>query len=330
VDRAITSRTQWIQLFEAIRDAGLVCRPCRISCPTLRKWWCRYQEEGIGGLRTRPPLRHRLPPAVVTDAIASEILALRVERRVGVTRLHDELLRFVRVRLSRRPIGRLLVRHALTQLAVSSRRQPTQRYSVAVPGECLPLDTCHVRPHGWQVTAIDDGSRVRVVGLNLRRFAAAATHCLEARVLEEFPAPVQRVQTDREGEFFGLQCQRARRRHAITFRPSRPRASHLNGKVERSQQTDSREFYATADLGSPTLADDVEQWQTFYKWMRPHTSLGGLTPMQALCARLDATPLRKQVRGAYRPEPFRERDYRLDQRVQRARRDMAGTMKRDE
>jgi transposase InsO family protein len=310
VDRGITSRTQWIQLCEATRDVGLVCRRCGISRLTLRKWWCRNPAGGIGGLRTRTLLRHRLSPAVFTDAVASEILALRVERRLGVTRLRDELLGLMRVRLSRRSIWRVLVRHALHQLADSSHRQPPQRYSRAVPGECLPLDTFHVRPHRWQFTAIDDGSRVRVVGLNSRRSAAAATRCWEARVLEEFPAPVPRVPTDRGGEFFGPQCQRALQRHALKFRPSHPRSPHLDGKVEGSQQMDWREFYATADLGSPTVADEFEQWPTFSNRMRPHSALCGLTPPQALCVRLDAT--RSASRSGSATAPSRSANGTID------------------
>ncbi|WP_435370220.1 helix-turn-helix domain-containing protein, partial [Acinetobacter indicus] len=30
--------------FRSIVDAGLVCRRCGISRPTLRKWWKRYSE----------------------------------------------------------------------------------------------------------------------------------------------------------------------------------------------------------------------------------------------------------------------------------------------
>ena len=38
--------------------------------------------------------------------------------------------------------------------------------------------------------------------------------------------------------------------YSIKFRPVKPASPHLNGKVERSQQTDLREFYATADLSN--------------------------------------------------------------------------------
>ena len=37
----------------SLGDAGLVCRRCGISRPTLREWWRRYQAEGIVGLEER-------------------------------------------------------------------------------------------------------------------------------------------------------------------------------------------------------------------------------------------------------------------------------------
>ena len=36
-------------------------------------------------------------------------------------------------------------------------------------------------------------------------------------------------------------------KYSIKFRPIKPRLPHSNGKVERSQQSDLREFYATVD-----------------------------------------------------------------------------------
>ena len=51
------TRLGWIKLYEEIGDAGVVCRRCGISRPTLRKWWRRYQAQGTAGLeeRTEPP-----------------------------------------------------------------------------------------------------------------------------------------------------------------------------------------------------------------------------------------------------------------------------------
>ena len=50
MNREIQQRLVWVKLFEETNDAGLVCRRCGISRPTLGKWWKRYSEQGIDGL----------------------------------------------------------------------------------------------------------------------------------------------------------------------------------------------------------------------------------------------------------------------------------------
>jgi transposase-like protein len=44
------ARLAWVELYAKTGDAGLVCRRCGISRPTLRKWWRRYQVDGEAGL----------------------------------------------------------------------------------------------------------------------------------------------------------------------------------------------------------------------------------------------------------------------------------------
>jgi len=50
---------------------------------------------------------------------------------------------------------------------------------------------------------------------------------------------------------------------SIKFRPIRPGAPHLNGKVERSQRTDFDEFYSIVDLNAPDLEDQLQERQHF-------------------------------------------------------------------
>jgi hypothetical protein len=38
----IKALLNWVTLYEEIGNAGLVCRRCGISRPTLKKWWKRY------------------------------------------------------------------------------------------------------------------------------------------------------------------------------------------------------------------------------------------------------------------------------------------------
>ena len=58
----------------------------------------------------------------------------------------------------------------------------------------------------------------------------------------------------------------------------------MNGKVERSQQTDKNEFWTLLDLSYKSLNINVLaiEWQNFYNKKRPHSSLKGKTPLQKL------------------------------------------------
>ena len=59
-------------------------------------------------------------------------------------------------------------------------------------------------------------------------------------MIEQFSFPIQRTQCDRRREFFAVKVQEKLMKYSIKFRPIKPRSPHLNGKVERSQQTDFR------------------------------------------------------------------------------------------
>ena len=68
---------------------------------------------------------------------------------------------------------------------------------------------------------------------------------------------------------------------AFKFRPVKPGSPHLNGKVEHSQQTDLREFYANTDLSNfETLKNQLKEWQFSYNYQHLHGSLKGKTPAQ--------------------------------------------------
>ncbi len=83
-------------------------------------------------------------------------------------------------------------------------------------------------------------------------------------VIEEMPFAIQRIQTDRGKEFFAYKVQELLIEWAIKFRPVKPASPHLNGKVERSQQTDLQEFYSVVDIKARDLEDQLQQWQHDY------------------------------------------------------------------
>ena len=83
------------------------------------------------------------------------------------------------------------------------------------------MDTCKIAPGLYQYTAIDDCTRIRVLALYKRRSAANSLLFLE-KVIEDFPFPIQRIQTDRGREFFAYAFQEKLMEYGIKFRPLRP------------------------------------------------------------------------------------------------------------
>lgn len=203
MDVAIRRRLQWVELYQQTGDAGLVCRRCGISYPTLRKWVARYREAGAAGLasRSRRPLRS--PNRRIFQQERTVILTLRAARKLGARRIQNELRRHHDLRLSLDSIHKVLVANQVPPLVRPARRRSCHRYARPIPGERVQLDTCKIAAGCYQYTAIDDCTRYRVLGVFSRRTAANTLAFLD-RVIEEMPFPVQRIQTDRGREFFAV------------------------------------------------------------------------------------------------------------------------------
>jgi len=77
---------------------------------------------------------------------------------------------------------------------------------------------------------------------------AANTILFLEKMVEEMHFPIQSIQTDRGREFFAYNVQEWLAEYCTRFRPIRPGQPRLNGKVERAQQTDLKEFWALVDF----------------------------------------------------------------------------------
>jgi transposase InsO family protein len=310
----IKARLGWVQLYEKTKDAGFVCRRCGISRPTLRKWWRRYQEDGEAGLSGVSRRPHRFASQKVFEGEETLILDLRRNRQLGIKQLRNELIRQHGLALSVDTIHRVLARHNEQVLKRPRRwKKGTKRYARPVPGDRVQMDVCKICPGTYQYTAIDDCSRFKVLGTYPRQTAANTLLFLE-RLIEEMPFPIQRIQTDRGGEFFAEKVQQTLMDWAIKFRPIPPRSPHLNGKVERTQRADLEESWSTVDPKAQDIVERLAEWQHHWNWNRPHTGLGGDTPIDRVCDLLQKTPLREEAEEAFDAsrERIRTADYRID------------------
>ena len=295
----VRKRLTWIKLYEDTQNAGLVCRRCDISRPTLRKWLKRYDEHGLKGLQGASKRPHSSPNLKVDPNLESLILELREQRKLGARRIQNELLRTEGIQLSLATIHKVLKRNNVKPIVIQRRKKDFLRYSRPVPGDRVQMDTTKIAPGIYQYTAVDDCSRYRVLAVFKRR-SASNTLIFIDQVIEEMPFPIQRIQTDRGTEFFAEKVQRKMMDYGIKFRPNKPGSPHLNGKVERSQRTDKEEFYSTANLDLHELQTvTLPEWQHYYNWQRAHGSFKGKTPMEVVCDHLDSTPIWDEVHQEY-------------------------------
>ena len=127
-------------------------------------------------------------------------------------------------------------------------------------------------------------SRWDTLELGRRATAAAAAAVLD-RLAERMPFPVRAISIDNGSEFmaeFEAACQE----RGIRLFVLPPRSPKLHGAVERANRTHTEEFYEVTDAEPELAAFQVElrAWETVYNTIRPHQSLGYLTPAEYLAS----------------------------------------------
>lgn len=313
--RKIRARQIWIKTYKELGSVTKAARKCGIPRSTLYRWISRYEMNGTEGLKDRSQRPNSFAKLKLTPSLEKLILKLRGEKKWGPKSISTFLLREKNIELSAPTIWRVLNRHKVKPLKRYRGKREPQRYSRPIPGDRVQIDVTKVKRGVYQFTAIDDCTRMKVLRLFPNKTSESAVTFLYS-VLDDLPFPVQRVQTDCGTEFFNDQFQEELAAHFIKYRPNRPGAPHLNGKVERTQKTDKEEFYSTLNLNNSKLdlKKKLAEWQHFYNHRRPHSSLGGKTPWEAYLMQQAKAPIQPDVTESYwnKPEPIRVRNSAWD------------------
>jgi transposase InsO family protein len=302
-----------------------------LSPRTIRSWKARFKRLGIEGLRDRSRAPKRVANKKDRDGVLSQALVDLQTREPGLTRLQ------ILIALMGQPssdvptlawIGRARKRLGLTKKRKPKTNEHKKRYEIPVPGY-LQIDTKEIAKDGepgeklYQFTAIDECSRVRFLAGSLTKGAQAAAKFLEDAVayFASLGVRVVRAQTDNGTEFtlphneltlasyargdtnealFTRRCQEL----SITHRLIKPRTPQLNGKVERSHRTDEERFYSRFTFATEHALDHALKtvWMPEYNEQRPHSSLGGQTPLEFLKRKLEELE-RKKLQQAIEKSP---------------------------
>jgi len=273
-----------------------------ISRATGYKWVRRFRSEGRAGLADRSS-RPRRSPRATSVLEVERIVRARTELRWGPDRLGPYLGHPTST------VAAVLRRAGMPRLADIDRPTglPVRRYEVCHPGSLVHQDHKKlgripdggghralgraVAPHSHRAglghdhfeVVVDDRSRRSVVVHVLDETGASAAAALQT-ALAIFAAEgiaVERVMTD-NGPAYRSNAYRAvlgDRRHSRT-RPYRPQT---NGKAERFIGTLIREWaYSKPYRSNSERLDALPGFVDFYNRTRPHTALGGLSPLDVV------------------------------------------------
>lgn len=272
-----------------------------VSRATVYRWRKRFNPHDLRSLEPRSRRPHRTRWKQWSPADEQLVLRLRqAHPGMGKFRLH--LLANSEGRyISPSTIGRMLTSLMRRNLLPVSRRVRQIRRRQArphairrlpgtppptAPGDLIQLDTMHLRSSSGQqrrqFTAIDVVSRSAILGIRVQATAGTARAFL-VDLLRSMPFPIRAIQVDGGSEFMG-EFEEACQEAGIILYILPPRSPKLNGIVERLNGTCRREFwdYYRGPWDLPSLQTALQEWNITYTTVRPHSSLGFLTPEQWL------------------------------------------------
>jgi transposase InsO family protein len=274
-----------------------------VSRTTVHKWVRRYRAEGEAGLEDRSS-RPRRSPRRTPPELVQAILAARVERRWGPHRLAPL------VGQPRSTVYAVLARSGFSRLRDADRLSGVPvRYVHDHPGSLVHQDHKKLgrippggghrmlgRDHGSRgrgslgydhfEVVVDDHTRLAYVAHVPDESATSASQALlDAAVwFARHGVRIERVLTDNawaytHGPTFAQTIEAIGARHKRT----RPRRPQTNGKAERFIQTLLREWaYGHLYRSNAERLERLPGWVREYNTERTHTSLGDITPMEAL------------------------------------------------
>jgi transposase InsO family protein len=301
---SVFSRQLLVRRVQAGWPAAQVAEQLGISRATAYKWVRRYRAEGEDGLldRSSRPLRS---PRRTAEAVESRILAARAEWRYGPDRLGPLL------GLPPSTVHRVLHRRGFSRLRDADRVTAAPvRYQACHPGALLHQDHKKLGRipdgGGWRVlgrgqdrthghsgagyehleVVIDDASRYAVVVPVPDESGRSAAHALEVAATEfaRLGIRIERVMTDNAFAYIHSTRYRAvLDRIGARHKRTRPRRPQTNGKAERVIQTLLNEWaYARPYTTNREREEALPVFVDFYNRGRPHTALGGRSPLDVV------------------------------------------------
>lgn len=279
-----------------------------ISRSTVAKWWKRYREEGLSGLRDRSSKAKRLPHALGEQVIEA-ICRLRRELGAGPHRIGYEL------GLAASTVYAVLRRAGLAVLSRLDRTtRSVIRYERDHPGALVHLDVKRLgripdgggkrfdadfnesrggrkrpgagkRGHDYIHVAVDDHSRFVYAEALPDEKAGTTAGFLERMVfaLAQRGVSVERVLTDNARCYYSGVFLEVASHYGIQLKKTRPFRPQTNGKAEAFIKTLQREWaYRRPYQSNAQRLEALDTFLVDYNFARPHTAIGNQPPASRL------------------------------------------------
>ena len=286
----------WVQVRVAER--------LQVSRATVSKWVRRYRADGAAGLADLSSKPHR-SPFQTAKRTERRIIALRFTRRWGPHRIGYHL------RLPQSTVSKVLNRYRMPLLGhvdlntgLPVRKLKPVRYERENPGDLVHVDVKKLgripdggghrtlarqagrknrQPgvgHAFLHSAIDDHSRLvySEILTNEKKETAAGFWERANAFYAANGVTVLRMMTDNGSCYRSRPFNTALR--AIAHKLTRPYRPQTNGKIERFHRTLTTEWAYARHYGSDhARADTYQDWIHSYNHHRPHTGIGGKSPI---------------------------------------------------
>ena len=189
----VATRVSYIVAFEELRrrhprlSARRFCEATEVPYPTFARWWAAWRRQGKRALLDRPK-RPRRRPTALEGRVLDIIRHAHRQWGVGVRRLHAYLTQAGLISCSLSSVYRVLKRAGALVHRPRKPKPVWTRYAKALPGERGQMDLMYLPEGRYQLTLVDDCSRLLAAAVLTQRTTAAVCSVV-SRLLARPPAP---------------------------------------------------------------------------------------------------------------------------------------------